>query len=184
MKLEHKKLGYGGYSPLAIHQRNVQREGCWGIGYRLVLKILIIGAIGVQTISCASFKATAPNDFAAYDKGIFDTKFKAISSDGVLYRVSEYKQESKASTDFWKEAFLLKMSNSNYKQEEELNISISGKPAIAYVFSFATNTGSDLYLVTAIPVKNKMVVVEATAENEKFNNRRSDILEAINKLKL
>jgi prepilin-type N-terminal cleavage/methylation domain-containing protein len=27
-------MGYGEYSPLAIHQRNAQREGCWGMGYR------------------------------------------------------------------------------------------------------------------------------------------------------
>ncbi|MDR2580357.1 MAG: hypothetical protein LBC85_05125 [Fibromonadaceae bacterium] len=140
--------------------------------------ILIIGLLS----SCASFKASAPNNFAAYDDD--NKKFRAISSDGVLYRVSEYKQKSEASVDFWREAFLLKMRNSNYKQEEELNISINGKPTIAYIFSFATNLGSDLYLVAAVPAKNKMIVVEASAESDKFNARKADILEAIGKITL
>ena len=137
--------------------------------------------IGILT-SCASFKATAPNNFAEYSDG--GKKFRAISSDGVLYRVSEYEQKSEASIEFWREAFLLKMKNSNYKQEDSLNISIDGKPAIGYIFSFATNTGSDLYLVAAVPVKNKMLVVEATAESEKFNARKADILEAVSKIGL
>jgi hypothetical protein len=146
---------------------------------QLKIALCILTAILVLT-SCASFKATAPNEFAAYDDD--SKKFRAISSDGVLYRVSEYKQKSEASTDFWREAFLLKMSNSNYKQEEELSVNISGKPAIAYVFSFATNLGSDSYLVAAVPAKNKMIVVEASAESEKFNARKADILAAIGKV--
>jgi hypothetical protein len=148
-----------------------------------ILLILLIGGIGVQTISWSSFKAQAPNNFAAYSGGSSD-KFRAISSDGVLYRVSAYKQKSEASIDFWKEAFLLKMKNSNYKQEDSLNITIDGKPAMGYTFSFANNVGTDIYLVAAVPVKNKIIVVEATAESEKFNVRKADILEAIDKIKI
>jgi hypothetical protein len=133
--------------------------------------------------SCASFKAEAPNNFAAYNDRHSD-KFRAISPDGVLYRVSAYEQKSEASMDFWKEAFLLKMENSNYKREDSLNIAIDGKPAMGYVFSFANNVGTDLYLVAAVPVKKKIIVIEATAESEKFNARKADILDAINKINI
>jgi len=131
--------------------------------------------------SCASFKAQAPNNFAEYD----DTSsniFKAISPDGVLYRVTAYEQESQATTEFWREAFLLKMKNANYKQEEALNIKVNGQPVVAYIFSFANSAGSDLYLVVAIPHKKEMIVVEATAESAKFNARKADILNAIGKI--
>ncbi|MDR0518057.1 MAG: hypothetical protein LBH25_13550 [Fibromonadaceae bacterium] len=134
-------------------------------------------------ISCASFNAKSPEGFAAYRENGSD-KFKAISSDGVLYRVSAYEQKAEASMDFWKEAFLLNMKNTNYKQEDSLNVSISGKAAMGYIFSFANNLGSDLYLVAAVPNGNKMLVVEATAEREKFNARKADILKAIGEIEL
>jgi len=128
--------------------------------------------------SCASFKAKAPENFAEYSDSP-SGKFKAVSSDGVLYRVSEYEQKAEASIDFWREAFLLKMKNANYKQEDSLNVSIGGKTAIGYIFSFANNTGSDLYLVAAVQSKEKMIVVEATGESAKFETRKKDILDAI-----
>jgi len=140
------------------------------------MKLLLISCT-LFLFSCASFKAKEPNNFAAYESE--KNKFKAISSDGVLYRVSAYEQESEASLDFWKGAFLLNMKNSNYKQEDSLNINIGGKPAIGYIFSFANTTGQDLYLVAAVQSKDKMFVVEATGESKKFENRKKDILDAI-----
>jgi hypothetical protein len=148
-----------------------------------ILKIFIILFIVIHTISCAPFIAKAPENFAAYNENEGDT-FRAISSDGVLYRVSAYKQKSEASMDFWKDAFSLNMRNLNYKQEDSLNISISGKAAMGYIFSFANSTGQDLYLVAAVPNGNKMLVVEASAEREKFNARKADILKAIGEIEL
>jgi hypothetical protein len=134
--------------------------------------------VALFLFSCASFKAKAPENFAEYSDSP-SGKFKAVSSDGVLYRVSGYKQKTEASMDFWREAFLLKMKNANYKQEDSLNITIGGKPAIGYIFSFANSTGSDLYLVAAVQSKEKMFVVEATGESAKFETRKKDILNAI-----
>jgi len=146
-------------------------------------KLLVASVLVLMLISCASFKAQAPNNFAEYSNTP-SSKFKAISSDGVLYRVSEYEQESQASADFWREAFLLKMKNANYKQEDSLNVSIGGKPAIGYIFSFASKVGSDSYLVAAVQSKEKMFVVEATGESEKFETRKKDILDAINNINI
>jgi len=140
------------------------------------MKFLLI-FFALFIFSCASFNAKEPKNFAAYESE--SNKFKAISSDGVLYRVSAYEQKSEASMDFWKEAFLLKMKNSNYKQEDSLNITIDGKAAIGYIFSFANSTGHDLYLVAAVQSKEKMFVVEASGESAKFENRKKDILDAI-----
>jgi len=143
--------------------------------YLLIFSALLL-------FSCASFKAKEPKNFAAYESE--SDKFKAISADGVLYRVSAYEQKSEASMDFWREAFLLKMRNSNYKQEDSLNINIGGKAAIGYIFSFANSTGHDLYLVAAVQSKEKMFVVEASGESAKFENRRKDILDAIGSIKV
>ena len=148
-----------------------------------ILKILVIFIIVIQTISCAPFIAKAPENFATYNENEGDT-FRAISSDGVLYRVSAYEQKSEASMDFWREAFLLNMKNLNYKQEDSLNVSISGKAAMGYIFSFANSTGQDLYLVAAVPNGSKMLVVEASAEKEKFNARKANILKAIGEIEL
>ena len=142
--------------------------------------LLIFSALFL--FSCASFKASEPRNFAAYESE--GDKFKAISSDGVLYRVSAYEQKSEASMDFWKEAFLLKMKNSNYKQEDSLNITIDGKAAIGYIFSFANSTGHDSYLVAAVQYKEKMFVVEASGESAKFENRKKDILDAIGSINI
>jgi hypothetical protein len=155
--------------------------------YLKILKILGILIIVVQAISCASFSAKAPENFAAYESE--SDKFKAISSDGVLYRISVYEQKSEASMDFWKEAFLLNMKNANYKQEDSLNVNIGGKAAMGYLFSYANSARQDLYLVAAVPIINKiftneMLVVEASAEREKFNARKAYILKAIGEIEL
>ncbi len=152
----------------------------WGMGYGVILLILV---------SCATFKAKAPENFAEYNdtpSGVFwsSDKFRAISSDGVLYRVSEYEQKAEASTDFWREAFLLKMKNANYKQEDSLNITLAGKPAIGYIFSFANSASTDLYLVVAIQSKEKMLVIEATGETAKFEPHKKAILDAINNINI
>ena len=144
------------------------------------MKFLLIVAT-FFLFSCASFKAQTPENFAEYSDSP-SGKFKAVSSDGVLYRVSEYKQKAEASMDFWREAFLLKMKNTNYKQEDSLSVSIGGKAAIGYVFSFANSTGSDLYLVAAVQSDKKVFVVEAAGERAKFENRKKDILDAIGKI--
>jgi len=144
--------------------------------------ILILSAIFLS--SCATFKAQAPENFAPYCDCWLEDNFRAVSSDGVLYRVSEYDQEAQASVDFWREAFLLKMKNANYKQEDSLSVTIGGKPALGYIFSFANNTGLDLYLVAAVQSKDKMFVVEAAGESVKFENRKKDILDAISKVSI
>jgi len=141
------------------------------------MKFLSIFAM-LFLFSCASFKAKAPENFAEYSDTASD-EFKAVSSDGILYRVSEYEQKAEASMDFWREAFLLKMKNANYKQEDSLSINIGGKAAIGYIFSFANNAGTDLYLVAAVQSKEKMFVVEAAGESAKFESRKKDILDAI-----
>jgi hypothetical protein len=146
------------------------------------MRFLLIFSI-LFLFSCASFNAKEPNNFAAYSESKGD-KFKAISSNGVLYRVSAYEQKSEASMDFWKEAFLLKMKNSNYKQEDSLTISIGGKAAIGYIFSFANSAGQDLYLVAAVQSKEKMLVVEAIGESAKFENHKKDILDAIGNINI
>lgn len=133
------------------------------------MKYLLL-IIAITMISCAT-TYQQPETFAAYKDG---DNFKAVSPDGVLYRVSEYEQESEASIDFWRDAFLLKMKNSNYKQEEKLTVT-----DIAYIFSF----DEELYLVAAIPKDKKMFVVEASGKKENFNSRKEQILNAISSLK-
>ncbi len=150
------------------------------------IKLFGILLAALILVSCASFRAVPPENFATYreSKEEKSVKFKAISPDGVLYRVSEYEQESEAAVEFWGEALLLKMKNSNYKQQETLTLTIDQQPAAAYVFSFANRAGVDFYLVAAVQSKGKVFVVEAAGKEEKFNARKSEILEAIGKIKL
>lgn len=143
--------------------------------------LLLFAALFIFSCS-SSFKAAAPNGFATYNNN--DEKFKAISSDGVLYRVMAYEQKAEATADFWKEAFLLKMEKTNYTKEEELNLNISGKQTTGYIYSFVNNVGLDYYLVAFVPNNQKIVVAEATAEKEKFIANKASIIEAIEKIEI
>ncbi|GHV14194.1 hypothetical protein AGMMS49938_09900 [Fibrobacterales bacterium] len=133
--------------------------------------------------SCATFHAVKPDGFAEYTDNT-KTEFRAISPDGMLYRVTEYEQESQATAEFWRGAFLLKMKNANYKVEDTLNIQVGGKPSIGYLFSYAGNVEESLYMVVAVPLKKKVIVAEATGTAEQWQIRKSDVVKAVSEIDL
>ncbi|MBC7794728.1 MAG: hypothetical protein H7Z43_13575, partial [Clostridia bacterium] len=80
-------------------------------------------AVTLSVAGCNSFKAPAPDGFAAY-KG---TKpFRAVSSDGVVYRVREEPESSDATLDFWKKALKKRMLDAGYTFLRESDVSATG----------------------------------------------------------
>ncbi|MDR2732618.1 MAG: hypothetical protein LBB36_05310 [Fibromonadaceae bacterium] len=150
-----------------------------------ILKILLIMVqTMILTISCSSFKANTPNGFAAYEEELWSDDFRAISPDGVLYRVSENEQKSAASVEFWEEAIGLKMKNTGYKTVEKINVEIDKTQVNGFLFSAEQNQKEYYYMIIAIPTKNNVVLIEAAGEKSLFEKERENILKAASQVRV
>jgi len=138
--------------------------------------------VAISTLaSCASFHAESPQGFAPYREG---KDFRAVSPDGVLYKVSAEKHKPKADLAFWKEALALRMRAAGYHITDSLSLTIDNTPAFGLLLEAPLGTSDQSYLIVAIPGNSHIVVVEAAGDTPKFAARKDDILTAVRNIDL
>src|SRR4051812_32282549 len=76
-------------------------------------------SFAITLASCSTFDAHAPQGFAEYDHG---SGFRAVSADGVMYRVRSVKNEPKAELPFWREALKKRMLDAGYRFQSEASV--------------------------------------------------------------
>jgi hypothetical protein len=142
---------------------------------------ILLAALVIMLFSCAHFKAQSPSGFAAYKSRC---TFKAVSPDGVIYRVRSVKNKPKAELPFWNEAVITRMKNAGYTLVDTSSITVQGRQT--FVTELAAPLGSEdqSYLIAVIYGPKRLTVVEAACEVSKFQKRKADIVEAIKKIRL
>jgi len=139
------------------------------------LLLLLLSLLG----GCKSFTAQAPNGFATYDKG---GAFRAVSPDGVIYRVRDEKNKPQAELAFWKEALKKRMLDAGYRFVAESDVKAGD--ASGYLLELNAPQGSQDYTyLTALFVEgDRLVIVESAGEVTRFKARRDVVMEAIGKI--
>jgi hypothetical protein len=125
--------------------------------------------------------APVPEGFAAYT----DTReIKAVSPEGVVFRVRREDNQPPAELPFWKEALKKRMLDAGYIFLGEAPIAAGAQPG--YLLELTAPYGQqDLTYLTAIFVRERqIVIVEAAGEVTDLAHRREAILGAIQGLKL
>jgi len=143
---------------------------------------LFAGLLATLLSGCAPYKAQAPEGYAAWDQS---SPYKAISADGVLFRVHSESDETKAGLQFWKEAVHTKLNDAGYLFQDSTAIKI-GSGEDAWVLEYATPMGARDYTYTvALTVKGEdIVIAESGGELEDYKKDREKIIAALKKLKL
>jgi hypothetical protein len=122
-----------------------------------------------------------PAGFSAWKKA---SRFRAVSPDGVMYRVRSEKHEPKGELAFWKEALKERMVAAGYQVASEADVTSNGVPGALLELRAPLGEQDWTYLVAVFPVGGKLVLAEAAAEITQFEPRKQAILAAVGELGL
>lgn len=150
------------------------------VGRRLLLGMSLVAVLGLLS-ACRSFKAEAPVGFAPYKE---TRSFRAVSPDGVVFRVRTEKNEPKASLNFWKEALKKRMQDAGYHFVREGEVKAGEQVGYLLELSAPLGTQDYSYLIAVFDQGERLVLVESAGEIARFAGRRDAVVTAIGKLGL
>ena len=135
---------------------------------------------------CRGFSATPPAGFAVFATPWWQIAhdFRAVSPDGVLFRIRRADHEPKAELAFWKEALKKRMNDAGYAVQSERDVKADGKTG--YLLELAAPLGQQdySYVLAVFDQGRHLVVAESAGEVTRFNARRADVLAAIENIDL
>jgi hypothetical protein len=143
----------------------------------------IMPALGAALLfwcaGCAHFKAVMPDGFARY-RG--ESVFRAVSPDGIVFKVHHTANKPYAELPFWQEALSTRMQNAGYTLIDSSKATISGCPAFFIEVAAPLGNDDESYLIAVILDKKQLIIAEAAGEAVKFRNRKDAVVEAIKKI--
>ncbi len=143
--------------------------------------LLMIMLTVLALAACTNFSVKKPAGFAEIvTPGIRETMYKAVSPEGMLYRVRTLDNYPKQDLEFWSNAL------KNHLQEEGYALTVDGESFQAgkhagMLFEWALPYGQTSYLyLTAIVVSDeKIAVAEAAAEYKVYTAYREALKESL-----
>ena len=142
----------------------------------LCLFLLQTGCITTQP------KSGTPRGFALYP----DTKvFRAVSPDGVMYRIRIENNKPFAELTFWKKALKKRMLDAGYNFVNESEISTENQKGYLLELTAPLGEKDYTYLVAIfLNGKKEIIIAEACGEINRFTIQRDKIIAAIKTIKI
>lgn len=131
-------------------------------------------------VGCTRFQAEAPQGFATYEQ---KSPFRAVSPDGVVFRVRAEKNKPRAELPFWKEALKKRMVDAGYHFVSEKDIKAGGKSGYLIELAAPLGTQDYTYMIALFQNEDHLVIVESAGEISRFSARRDAVMAALDKLK-
>lgn len=151
-----------------------------------MIKLRWLGAMlgcGVLALTACSrgFVAKAPAGFAEIPAR---TELRAVSPDGVTFRVRREANKPTAELPFWKEALKKRMLDAGYGLIAERDVKAGNTPG--YLLELTAPMGSEdyLYEVAIFVVHRHIVIAESAGEVTRYKARAEDIAAAIGQMTL
>ena len=129
--------------------------------------------------ACRDFDATAPRGFAAYEDSAASQRFRAVSSDGVMFTVRSERHKPQAELSFWHEALKSRMLAAGYALVGEQEIEASGTSGQLLELAAPLGALDYSYLVALFVTQRRIYIAEAAGEVTRLNAHKSAILDAI-----
>lgn len=131
--------------------------------------------------ACTSFKAAPPKGFAVYEDG---DDYRAVSTDGVVFRVRSVDNDPKAGLTFWSEALARRMSEAGYIKVSEQPVKARGVDGQLLELAAPLGNRDYTFAVAVFVAGDDVVLVETAGEVAHFAAKREDIIAAIGNLEL
>ncbi len=145
----------------------------------LVTALCFISLVGAGCVHTTQGKPV-PHGFARYTDA---EEIKAVSPEGVTYRVRSEANKPYADLPFWKEALKKRMLDAGYVFRREAPVTADNREGYLLELTAPYGQQDDTYLMAIFALKNKIVIVEAAGEVTQLAARRKAIIAAIEKLK-
>lgn len=129
--------------------------------------------------SCGAVSIEKPAGFAEIESG---KTYRAVSPEGLPFRVRQFKNYPEQDLDFWKQALKVHLTREGYQFISENEAAADGKTVVCCEWG-APWGGDDYIYLTAVTVKGKKILVaEAAGEMKLFEKYRDAILNSIKSL--
>lgn len=141
----------------------------------------VFGALCWAVALGGCLDAPTPEGFARLDNR---ASVRAVSSDGVMYRVRRVDNEPKADLAFWREALKKRMLEAGYAVLRDGEVSAGDTPG--YLLQLAAPVGQQdyAYAVAIFVHGDEITLVEAAGEVTRFDRQREKIVAALSALRL
>ena len=123
--------------------------------------------------------AAAPAGFSAWHD---HRRFRAVSPDGVMYRVRTTRHKPAATLAFWKEALRERMEAAGYRVTSETERTAGGVAGSWLVLQAPLGTADYTYAVGVFPTPQQLILVEAAGEISDYAARADAIAAAVGQL--
>lgn len=150
------------------------------INNRYIKHVLLIIITALASGCAPKLPASVPQGFAAYENY---EKIRAVSPDGVMYRIRREKNEPFAELPFWREALKKRMLDAGYTFMNEEDIEAGERSG--YLLELAAPLGARdfSYLIALFVNDNKqLVIVEAAGDMNVFAKWRPEIITSIEEI--
>jgi hypothetical protein len=146
---------------------------------RVLLPVALICLL--LTVSCSRLSVTPPDGFAEL-KG--RRSYKAISPEGMLYRIRSVKNDPRKELEFWGEALENHLVKEGYRLNGKAQSFTNGdREGVSYEWVLPYGNESYLYLTALIVTDKTITLAEATAPYSVFIRYRQALLASLDSIR-
>lgn len=144
--------------------------------------ILLLAAI--LLVSCATFEPVHPDGFAGFGSKFGTNDYRAVSPEGITWRIHSEEHKPKASLDFWKPALRKRMLEAGYRVVDSLSFDCSGTPGFGLELAAPLGQSDYSYFVGVVPSDDNLILIESAGPVQDFQKRKPEIHSTLGKLRL
>ena len=150
-----------------------------------VAALIIIFSV-LMIDGCAKPRVHKPQGFAEVKSGMFSGQvYKAISPEGMLFRVRSVKNYPFMGLEFWGDSLKNQLIKEGYHQSGDM-VRLKSDKSDGILYEWILPYGSDDYIyMTAIMLSGKRIIIaESAAQHTVYKKYRDSILESLKTVSL
>ena len=142
--------------------------------------IMLVGILLVILTACSEFTIEKPEGFAEIEIAFFekgDVLYKAVSPEGVLFKVKTAKNYPRMELEFWAKALSAQLQKEGYTLIGEEQRFKAGKKEGAYLkWALPFGNASYIYITSILVCDDKILITEAAGEHTLFKKYEDSII--------
>jgi len=135
-------------------------------------------------VSCATFVPIHPDGFAGFGNKHGAKDYRAVSPEGITWRIHSEEHKPKATLSFWKPALRKRMLEAGYRVIDSLEFDCGGTAGFAFELAAPLGQSDYSYLVGVVPTEKDLIVIESAGPVLDFGKRKPEIVSTLAKLRL
>ena len=151
----------------------------------IIVSILMI--VSILTISgCAKPRVSKPQGFAEVkDSMFFDPVYKAVSPEGMLFRVRTVKNYPSMELEFWGDSLKNQLMKEGYHLSgEKVSFKLEKSDGILYEWILPYSSDDYIYMTAIMLSGRRIIIAESAAEHTIYKKYRESILESLKTISL